>query len=257
MYTTSGVNLHLGKEELVKARLARRLRALSLSSFDDYIKFVQEDKSGREMIAMIDSLTTNKTSFFREAQHFDYLQEDVLPVLTRKVEHGGKLRFWSAGCSTGEEPYTLGMVLSENVPNVSAHDVRILATDISVRVLERAKNATYSEDTLVDVPRHLVTKYFDAKKTDTNRMFTVKEKVSSLVRFARLNLMENWPMTGPFDAIFCRNVMIYFDKPTQQALINRFWELLEPGGLLFVGHSESLTATAHRFRYVRPAIYAR
>ncbi len=254
MYTTSGVNLHFGKEELVKARLAKRLRTLGIVSFDEYIRYVESERGGSEMLVMVDSLTTNKTSFFRESQHFDYLRESVLPGL---VGRGGSLRFWCAGCSSGEEPYTLAMVLREEIPDIDRRDVRILATDISSQVLEKAKNGVYTQDNLADVPKHLAAKYFEVARSDSAELAMARTNIKQMIRFARLNLMESWPMKGPFNAIFCRNVMIYFDKPTQQTLVNRYYDLLEPGGHLFVGHSESLTATAHQFKYVRPAVYVR
>lgn len=254
MHSTCGVNLQIGKEQLVKARLTRRLRALGLGCFEDYVKYLESGRDCGEMTQMIDSLTTNKTSFFRESSHFDFLCKDLLPKI---VERGNKLRIWSAGCSSGEEPYTLGLLLCEEIPSIASFDARILATDISTRVLEKAGEAIYSQETVADVPGVMLTKYFDCVQSGPHRTYQVKQSVRSLVRLARLNLMDSWPMKGPFDAIFCRNVMIYFDKPTQQQLIKRFYDMLAPGGHLFVGHSESLTSAVHQFRYVQPAVYAK
>jgi chemotaxis protein methyltransferase CheR len=253
IYRLCGLNLHTGKEVLVKARLAKRLRALSFKSFNEYVRYIENDKSGRELSIMVDSLTTNKTSFFRESQHFEFLRTTLVP---KWLARGGKIRIWSAGCSTGEEPYTLAIVLSESIPRIDRVDVRILATDISTRVLESAKRGVYSEETLRDVPAGLVQKYFDCTRSKPT-VYEVKPELKSMIRFARLNLMEEWPMHGPFDAVFCRNVMIYFDKPTQQNLIQRYWSILAPDGHMFVGHSESLTATSHDFRYVQPAVYVK
>jgi chemotaxis protein methyltransferase CheR len=247
----AGIHLQPGKDGLVRARLAKRIRALGLAGFPAYLRHVEQDESRAELKALIDALTTNKTSFFREPQHFDYLRDVVLPSLAGQ---GRAPRLWSAGCSSGEEAYTLGMVLRDGLPEPLARDARILATDISARVLECAERAVYAPELLADLRRDLVRRHFVQLPTGEWR---VAEPVRRLVRVARLNLMGAWPMRGPFDAIFCRNVMIYFDKPTQGALVERFWEQLAPGGHLFVGHSESLTGVSHRFRFVRPAVYVR
>ncbi|MCS6861094.1 MAG: protein-glutamate O-methyltransferase CheR, partial [Abditibacteriales bacterium] len=167
------------------------------------------------------------------------------------------LRLWSAGCSSGEEPYSLAILLHEHLPNVERRDVRILATDISERMLTQAREAVYEEETVNDVPPLLLRKYFVCVRTQPTRAYQVRDSVRALVRLARLNLMEAWPMRGPFDVIFCRNVMIYFDNPTRQRLVQRYYALLRPGGYLFVGHAESLTALTHDFRYVQPAVYVK
>ncbi len=247
-----GIRMRAGKEGLVKARLAKRLRAAGLSDFDSYLNLVERDPSRREFTEMVDVLTTNKTSFFREVAHFDYLQDVLLPSCS------GPLRFWSAGCSSGEEPYTLAMLLNESLAAPALRGVRVLATDISHRVLATAKAGRYSADALVDVPPSMLQKYWRAVPAASGAaQYEAQPSLRDLVQLGRLNLMEPWPMRGPFDAIFCRNVMIYFDKATQQALVERYWALLRPGGHLFVGHSESLTGLAHRFRYVQPAVYVR
>ncbi len=252
VYRLCGINLRHGKEELVKARLTKRLRALKLGSFEEYMKYLERDRSGQELAIMIDTLTTNKTSFFRESQHFEYLRQRVLPGLT-----SDRIRFWSAGCSSGEEPFSLAIVLREALPEVDQRDVRILATDISEDMLETARAAVYEEEKLGDVPAQLLQKYFTRVSHKPVRKYRVKDEVRGLVRLAKLNLIESWPIRGPFDAIFCRNVMIYFDQPTRERLVQRFWELLRPGGHLFVGHSESLRASQHQFAYVQPAVYVR
>jgi len=249
-----GINLQTGKEGLVKTRLAKRLQTVGASDFGAYLEYLQRDSSGAEMVAMLDALTTNKTSFFRENQHFDYLRREVLPPL---VGSSSPLRIWSAGCSTGEEPYTLALLLHEAVPNLKQRSVRILATDISTRVLAKAREGVYDETVVRDIPPHLLGKHFSCVRTSPPRTFRVSDELQSLVRFARLNLMEPWPMRGPFDLIFCRNVMIYFDRPTKQRLVQRYWELLRPGGHLFVGHAESLTPLEHRFSYIQPAVYVK
>ena len=251
LYRWCGIKLHEGKTDLVKSRLLKRLRDLGIDNFSSYLTFVKKDASGRERVAMIDVLTTNKTSFFREERHFDFMRERVIPSLRAQ----GRIRIWSAGCSTGAEPYTLAIVLCEEIPEIDRLDVRILATDISTRVLKAARDGVYDADELADVPRAVLHKRFDPLGGSPSETFRVKPNLRGLVHPARLNLVEDWPMKGPLDAIFCRNVMIYFDKPTQETLVHRFWELLKPGGYLFIGHSESVTAWADEFRYIQPAVY--
>ena len=250
VHDACGIHLHAGKETLVQARLARRLRALGMSGFDAYLDHVQAPGSG-ELAAMLDVLTTNKTSFFREAAHFDYLAQ-VLPAIQDASRR--PLRLWSAGCSTGEEPYTMAMVLRETLGAQRVRDARILATDLSSEVLVRARAATYAEAVMADVPAPLRERYFERVDGVGSR---VTADLGGMVRLARLNLQGAWPMRGPFDVIFCRNVMIYFDKATQERLVGRFAAMLRPGGLLFVGHSESLSGIRHELRYVAPAVYER
>lgn len=251
-YEMCGIKLGHGKEGLVKSRLSKRLRLLGLGNFDSYLAYLENDTSGKELVTLIDSLTTNKTSFFREEQHFEFLRSQILPHYRDGRQ---RMRLWSAGCSSGEEPYSIAMLLREEWPGIDQCDVRILATDISTRVLDLATKATYEEDTVREIHPQLLKKHFSCVRETPTRAYQVSDSVRKLVRLARLNLMKPWPMRGPFHVIFCRNVMIYFDKETQQGLIRRFWELLAPGGYLLVGHSESLTAASYRFKYVRPATY--
>jgi len=249
VYRTAGINLKEGKEALVRARLMKRLRFLGMSRVEDYIEFIDSDQGTGEVAALIDAMTTNKTSFFREVDHFHFLCEQVLPGLNMP-----RVRFWSAACSSGEEPYTLAILLREHLPEVERKDVRILATDISRRMLDKALQAVYPQAAVDEVPA-AYGKYFSVRRNDRSGSCQVAAEARALVHFTYLNLMDRWPMKGLFQVIFCRNVMIYFDKPTQQELINRFWDYLEPGGHLFVGHSEGLSSVKHRFRYVRPAVY--
>jgi chemotaxis protein methyltransferase CheR len=250
VYQVSGIDLHEGKEELVKARLIKRLRHLRIPDFNRYIKYLTGDKSGSEIRAMVDVLTTNKTNFFRESEHLNFLRDEIIPGLGK-----APIRIWSAGCSSGEEPYSIAIVLSQCIPDIEKRDVRILATDISDRMMERAREGLYDDETLKPVPSQLKHKYFENVATENGRRYRVISRLRSLVHFAKLNLMEEWPMRGLFDVIFCRNVMIYFDKPTQETLIGRFWSMLREGGYLLVGHSESLTFLAHDYRYLKPAVY--
>jgi chemotaxis protein methyltransferase CheR len=246
----TGINLHQGKQELVRARLTKRLRALGLKSLDAYMEYLEHDDPEGELVAMIEAMTTNKTSFFREPQHFAYLCRQIVPGIRNR-----KIRVWSAGCSSGEEPYSTGIQLDEAIKDHNLWDTGILATDLSSRMIAHARKGIYDTSHLREVPPLLISKYFTCIETRPVRRYQVIEPLRRRVHFARLNLMGEWPMKGPFDVIFCRNVMIYFDKVTQEQLVNRFWKLLKPGGHLFVGHSESLAGSPHKFRYVQPAIY--
>ena len=251
LHDHAGIRMREGKEGLVRARLTKRLRALGLPDFDAYLNYVEQEASRREFAEMIDALTTNKTSFLREASHFDFLRDAVFPTLS------GPVRIWSAGCSSGEEPYTLAMLCNEAFGDSSRRDVKILATDISHRVLATAKAGVYPVELMSDVPNAWLQKYWTRGDTSGKATYTAGPALRRLVHYAKLNLMEKWPMKGPFDAILCRNVMIYFDKATQQELVDRYSALLRPGGHLFVGHSESLTGLTHRLKYVQPAVYAK
>jgi chemotaxis protein methyltransferase CheR len=254
LFEQSAIVLKAGKEGLVRSRLAKHVRRLGLSTYTEYLEAVAADASGRERSEMIDSLTTNKTSFYREGAHFEYLQESVLPQLFAAREH---VRIWSAGCSSGEEPYTLAMLLHEVARDPMQRGARILATDLSSKVLAMAREATYPEAATSELPWANAARYFAPVGGGAQPMVRVRDDVRALVRFARLNLMEEWPIDGGFQVIMCRNVMIYFDKEVQERLVNRYWEKLAPGGHLFVGHSESLTSLKHRFKYVQPAVYVK
>jgi chemotaxis protein methyltransferase CheR len=248
MYSASKVSLQDGKEELVKSRLSKRIRELGLPSFDAYLSLV--GSSPAELYQMVDLLTTNKTNFFRENAHFEFMKSRILPGVRDK-----RLRIWSAGCSSGEEPYTIAMVLREFFGEGEQHDLKVLATDLSMRVLQKAKAGVYEEETLRDLPPMYQQRYFDCVDHNRPRKYSARHSLRSLITFAPLNLMEEWPMRGPFDLIFCRNVMIYFDKPTQETLVRRYWGMLRPGGYLFVGHSESLAGMTNNFKYIQPAVH--
>jgi chemotaxis protein methyltransferase CheR len=246
-----GINLHTGKRELVRARLTRRLRELQLPSFDLYLQRLKED-DGEEIVAMLDAISTNLTRFFREPVHFDLIGRRV--ERWRQNAPNAPIRIWSAGCSSGEEPYSIAIRLLETLDG-STRDARILATDLSTEVLATAREGLYAPVRLQELDRGLIARHFTKTTADGEPRYRVSDAARRMVTFARLNLMDPWPMSGPFSIIMCRNVMIYFDKPTQQSLVNRFWELLEPGGLFFIGHSESLTGVEHHFQYVQPTVY--
>jgi chemotaxis protein methyltransferase CheR len=248
IFSVAGISMSQEKEELVKSRLASRLRELKISRYEEYLERIQSDRV--ELSNMVDVLTTNKTSFFREQQHFDYLIEQVFPLWRAERQ---PRRIWSAGCSSGEEPYTLGMLLREHLPKL---DVRILATDLSLRVLTRAKQARYAAAVVEDVPAPLRAKYLQRVSAPGPATYEVSPDVTTLVSFARLNLMGDWPMRGPFDLILCRNVMIYFGDDTRTTLACRFAELLAPGAPLMIGHAESLASLEQPLQLIEPAIYA-
>jgi chemotaxis protein methyltransferase CheR len=257
VYKHCGINLHEGKKELVRSRLAKYVREGNFQNFEEYLHHVLEDRTGRAFSEMVDSISTNLTSFFRERQHFDYLRQEFLPgwLEQKRERHDLRLRAWSAGCSSGEEPYTIALTLLEAVEGKGHWDVKILGTDISTRMLETARKGCYPPERVEPVPGMQKQRYLVPVTVDGEKCFQAGPELKRLVVFNYLNLMEGWPIRGPIDFIFCRNVMIYFDKPTQQRLVERFYDLLADGGVLFTGHSESLTGVVHRFRYVRPTIY--
>ncbi len=251
-----GISLHDGKRMLVQARLAKLLRNSPFPDADSYIDHVLARPESPEFVAFIDALSTNLTSFFRESDHFDYLAGQLLPQLLARRRGGNRrLRAWCAASSTGEEPYSIAMTLQHALDeDAGTWDALLLATDISTRVLKIAREGVYEPSRAAPIPQHLRVKYL-ATARGPHPFVQPNPKIRGLVRFAHLNLLDAWPFTGPFDFIFCRNVMIYFDKPTQQKLIDRLWNVLDAGGILFTGHSESLTGITHRFEYVKPTIY--
>jgi chemotaxis protein methyltransferase CheR len=252
-----GINLHDGKKALVKARLNKRLRVLGMKDFGQYLDRVRDDVDGSEARVMLDALSTNLTYFFREARHFEILKSSVIPAIRARHKQDRRLRVWSAGCSSGEEPYSIAMTLKEAMDDLPLWDVGILATDISVQMIRIAMTGIYSPERFRQTPSRVVSDNFVRVSESGRKGYQISDSLRRLVHFARVNLMDSWPMKGPFDVIFCRNVMIYFDKPTQERLIERFWRQLAPGGTLFIGHSESLTGIRHKFTYVQPTVYER
>jgi chemotaxis protein methyltransferase CheR len=257
VYDHCGIDLRDGKQELVRSRLNKLLHKRDFARFADYYRYVVSDTTGQALMELTDAISTNLTSFFREKQHFDFLSDVFLPeLILRKSAESRKIRCWSAGCSSGEEPYTIAITLLESLSKNTSWDCKILATDISNRVLERASRGIYDAERVESIPPPAKNSYLTKlRKKGTQPAFQVNPILREMVTFKYLNLMESWPFKGPLDFIFCRNVMIYFDKPTQQKLIHRFWDMLGKGGILFTGHSESLTGIQHQFRYVQPTIY--
>lgn len=256
IYEQCGINLHEGKKELVKARLGKRLREGNYKSFSDYCHYVTTDEGKDELIAMIDSISTNLTSFYREASHFAKLRTIVSSLLEKADFRSSVPKFsvWSAGCSTGEEPYTIAITIRE-AAQMRPLDTRILATDISTKVLKIAHAAIYPAERVKKISAPLLSKYFQIGTGRSEGYFRAKRDLRDMVVFQRFNLMEKFPFEPNFDVIFCRNVMIYFDKYTQTQLVNKYYGSLKKDGYFFVGHSESLTGLKHPFKYIEPSVY--
>lgn len=257
VYDHCKINLHDGKKELVRARLAKHLRVGGFASYPEYMDHVLGDQTGRELSALIDALSTNLTSFFREIQHFDFLRKTLLPqLLVRKQKEGVfKIRCWSAGCSSGEEAYSLAITLLDQTRDSDRWDIKVLGSDISTTALDRARAGIYSAERIKPLSATQRNTYLTTLQIKGKSVYEVTDLLRTTVVFKHVNLMEAWPIRVPLDFIFCRNVMIYFDKPTQEALVNRFWDQLDTGGMLFTGHSESLTGVQHQLKYVQPTIY--
>jgi chemotaxis protein methyltransferase CheR len=259
------VTAHLGikmpdvKKTMLQSRLQKRLRLLSIESYDDYYDYVFSAQGRQtELPHMIDAVTTNKTDFFREPKHFEYLVQSALPTLlqARHIAVSKTLRFWSAGCSTGAEPYTLAMVLSEVAATVSGFQFTILGTDISQRVLEEARAGIYTEEMAAPIPLPLRKKYLLRSKNPREHAVRISSEIRSKVRFGRLNFMEDsFGLRQNVDVIFCRNVLIYFDRPTQEQVVNRLCRHLHSGGFMFLGHSETLNGLTVPLTQVYPTIY--
>ncbi len=259
IYDELGIKMPEAKQTMLAGRLSRRLRALSLSNFAEYCDFLfSPEGQEEEMVHLIDAVTTNKTDFFREPGHFDYLTRTALPELRRigSIGAGRRLKLWSAGCSTGEEPYTLAMVLAEYAAMHPGFDFDILATDISTRVLQVARRAIYPFERIEPVPMPLRSKYLLKNKDRKNPLVRIVPALRARIGFGRLNFMaEEFGLREKMDIVFCRNVIIYFDKGTQEKLMAKFCRNLNPGGYLFLGHSESLHNYDIPLVQVAPTVY--
>jgi len=248
--STSGIMMTDNKKSMLVSRLSKRLRVLGIPNFPAYCRFVESDKGVEEQKNLIFLLTTNVTRFFREEHHFQTLKQDVLPGLLKRARAGGRVRIWSAGCSSGEEPYSIAMTVLESCPDVGKLDLRILATDLDGTMIERAKKAIYPAPDDGHFPKHLKARFLQPVTADASKV-EMSEPARRLVTFSELNLMQEWPMKGKFDLIFCRNVVIYFDEETQNRLWTRFSGLLSAGGHLFIGHSERVPTA--QFQELSPA----
>ena len=251
----TGISLSEAKRQLVYGRLARRLRALKMSGFAEYIELLERGEP-EELEEFTNAVTTNLTSFFREPHHFEYLAREMLPKVAGNAASTRRLRLWCCAASTGEEPYSIAMVLREAQSLLVGWDVKLLATDLDSAVLATGSAGEYGLDRFQAVSQQRVRKFFDDVGAGGKR-FRARDELKNLITFKQLNLMQTWPMRGPFDAIFCRNVIIYFDKATQRALFERMSMLQRPGDYLFLGHSESLYRVSEKYDLIGKTIYRR
>lgn len=261
IFEKSGITLSDSKKQLVTSRLARRLRVHGLSSYRDYFELVtRRDPQGDELREMLNAITTNKTDFFREKHHFDFMVSTFFPQCIERAKTTGekRLRIWSAGCSTGEEPYTLAMTFLDAFPNNGQWSLELLATDLDTQVIERAQAGVYAEDTIAPVSAELQRRYFRRGTGANAGKVRVSDALRQLITFRQLNFVEHpWWVKGPFDLILCRNVMIYFNQETQRTIVENFAQRLRPDGYLFIGHSETLSGLNHLFEPLRGTIYRR
>lgn len=258
--STVGIKMPIEKKLMMQSRLNSRLKALNYSNFDDYINFVfsKTPNAESELVKLVDAMTTNLTEFFREPAHFDYLTDVVLPQYAKQDRTNIKL--WSVGCSSGQEPYTLSIVMSEYLRKNqnSIRDFSVLASDVSTRVLKKGINAVYEIDTVTNLPLDLKKRYFLKGKNQFHNEVRVKPELRKHVKFMHLNVMnEDFGFRDTMQIIFCRNMLIYFDKPTQENVINKFLRYLEPGGYLFLGHSETIFGMDLPFKSVAPTVFQR
>jgi chemotaxis protein methyltransferase CheR len=252
----AGIVLGPSKRQLVQGRLVRRLRELGLKSFAQYCEHVR-DSGPEELVSLINCITTNVTAFFRENHHFDQLASRMLPEAMARNAQSRRIRIWSAGCSSGEEPYSIAMTVAETMPPTQRWDLKILATDIDSDMVTAASSGIYAEDRMTGVSAERQRQWMRRGAGENSGMLKLKPELISLITFRTLNLLGEWPLTGPFDVIFCRNVMIYFDQATRERILSRFARLLAPGGYLCIGHSESIHGSNMPYRLVGRTIYCR
>lgn len=250
----TGITLSDAKKTMVYGRLSRRLRRLQVPSFKEYFEIVSNEDSD-ELINFINAITTNLTSFFREEHHFDYVKNTIIPELCAKKFNDKKIRIWSAGCSTGEEPYSIAIALYESIPNIDKWDIKILATDLDTNVLDHGSRGIYDIERISALSPERKRTWFLKGKGAHSGSVKVDSRLKELITFKQLNLMQQWPMRGPFDFMFCRNVVIYFDKDTQKKLFDRYADLVASDGHLFLGHSESMYKVCDRFQLLGQTIY--
>ena len=259
IYDTCGLKLTLAKKILLEGRIRKRLRVLELRTFAEYCDYLFSHRGQSDEVSqLIDVVTTHKTDFFREPRHFEHLVQEYLPRLFRDHELPARsLRVWSAACSTGEEPYTIAMVLADYAARVRDFRFSILATDVSEQVLQVARNGIYEEEKIQPIPAMLRKRYLLRSKDPARRVVRIVPELREAITFRQVNLMEPFQVARPMDVIFCRNVLIYFDRPSQEKLVGRFYDALAPGGHLFVGHSETLNGFRVPFSYAAATVYER
>lgn len=250
----TGIVLSDGKQDMVYGRLSRRLRKLSIPDVKSYLQLVQKDNSD-ELIHFVNALTTNLTSFFRESHHFEYLKSDIFPALINKNGQTKKIRIWSAGCSTGEEPYSIAMTALDFFSSYQGWDVKIIATDLDSNVVNTGKDGVYPLSRIDDVSSDYKARWMRRGKGDKSDLVKMSAELQNMITFKQLNLLEDWPISGPLDIIFCRNVVIYFDKETQKVLFDRYANILNSEAHLLIGHSENMFNVCHRFKTLGNTIY--
>jgi chemotaxis protein methyltransferase CheR len=257
LYEQAGITLSESKATLVYSRLAKRLRALGLSTFSEYCALVASGEAGDERATMLNALTTNVTRFFREPHHFDHLRDQVLTPLLPQIKAGKRVRIWSAACSSGQEPYSIALTLLSLLPDAAKYDIKILASDIDSLMIAHGREGLYNEELVEPIPAAFRERWM--RREDGKRgSWRMGDEAKSLVAFRELNLIGAWPMKGPFDAIFCRNVVIYFDEPTQERIWGRFAELMPQGAHLYIGHSERVgPLSSHLFSSDGLTVYRR
>jgi chemotaxis protein methyltransferase CheR len=256
VYEKAGITLHEGKRALITARLQKRLRETGARSFGEYLTVVEKDHTGSELVVLLDSIATNHTSFFREPEHFQFLTQKVVPEWVMG-NPGAPLDVWSAACSSGEEPYTLAVALHDTLPNADKGRFRILASDLSTKVLRIAEQGVYKMERVEGIPIETLRRHFERGMGAQEGLARVNTTLRQRVEFRQLNLLEIGSLDRTFGVIFCRNVMIYFDRQVQQRVVSMLERHLRPGGYLFISHSESLNGVTHGLRWVAPAIYQR
>jgi len=245
VHEESGINLSDAKQDMVYSRLARRVRALKIADFKQYCNYLDSHHQD-ELVHAINAITTNLTHFFRENHHFDLLKQQIIPEIVKQQPRGKRIRIWSAGCSTGEEPYSIAISLKDALPNYSQWDCKILATDLDTNVIDTCNAGVYDNKRIEPIDERNAKRWFSPHPSHANRVI-IDNELKKDISFKQLNLINDWPVKGPFDVIFCRNVVIYFDKPTQQKLFARYYDLLAPSGYLLLGHSEQLGQIQEKF----------
>ncbi|MCA9272157.1 MAG: protein-glutamate O-methyltransferase CheR [Phycisphaerales bacterium] len=258
-YRNWGLHLSEKKQQLVSTRLAKFLRKSKYAGVSEYLDHIESAATPSDLLELFDMLSTNVTSFFRERQHFDYLEREFYTPLAKGnlTTPGRRIRLWSAACSTGPEPYSMAIQALDLLPDIDRWDFKILATDLANSAVQSAKDGVYPADMVENMPAQTLEKHFEKVSVDGQTCYRVSERVRNLVTVGQLNLMADWPVKGPFDVIFCRNVMIYFDQPTKAKLVSRLADLLRPGGIFAVGSAESISSLGTNLRTVQPSMYVR
>ncbi len=253
VFEKTGIHLAPHKKNMVYSRIAKRIRKLNFNSFSEYCTLISSKNDNGEMMDFINAVTTNLTHFFREIHHFKHLAEVAIPEIVRQNFNSKRLRIWSAGCSSGMEAYSIAMTLRSVLKDVDNWDAKILATDIDTNMLNKGTQGIYSDDEYENIPAKFREEF--VSKDKINSTMIMSDKLKKLVTFKRMNFIENWPVKGPFDIVFCRNVVIYFQKDTQKIIFNNFANVMRQGSYLYIGHSENLTGISNKFQLIGKTIY--